>query len=277
MRRQWALLLFLALTLGNDKVRAENMDPTSNASQYAYAENVGWINAEPLDDGGPGAQVDDFELTGWMWGENTGWISLSCENTSTCHRVRYGVGNDTYGRLSGFAWAENVGWINFAPSGSGVQIDPATGEFSGRAWGENIGWITFGSSGPVAYTVRTAWRCAPNPGPVGDSVRADHDPVSGATSLTWMGIQSGPTHYNSYRGTIPTGTMGSRASPYDHQCYESDDSAGDGVTRSTDFALPAVGTAFYYLVSEESGCEGPLGNASDGRPRPNFSACPTPP
>ena len=47
---------------------AENVDPSNDGSQYAYAENAGWINAEPSGDGGPGVTVADFELSGWMWG-----------------------------------------------------------------------------------------------------------------------------------------------------------------------------------------------------------------
>jgi hypothetical protein len=103
-------------------------------------------------------QVSDTELTGWMWGENTGWISLSCENTTSCATVDYGVSNDACGNLAGYAWAENLGWINFSPSTSGVLIDPQTGDFSGRAWGENVGWITFASTGFVPYKVTTGWR-----------------------------------------------------------------------------------------------------------------------
>ena len=64
-------------------VNAENIDPTNDGSKYAYAENVGWLNAEPSGDGGPGIQVDNLTLTGWMWGENAGWVSLSCVNTDT--------------------------------------------------------------------------------------------------------------------------------------------------------------------------------------------------
>ena len=78
-------------------VLAENIDPNDDDSQRAYAENVGWINAEPSGDGGPGIQVDDFELTGWMWGENIGWISLSCQNTASCGTTAYSVINDGVG------------------------------------------------------------------------------------------------------------------------------------------------------------------------------------
>jgi hypothetical protein len=265
----------LVVTLATSAV-AENIDPMNDGSQYAWAENVGWINAEPSGDGGPGVEVGDFELTGWLWGENIGWINLSCENTSSCGSKRYGVANDTYGNLSGFAWGENVGWVNFRPSTAAVAIDPTNGNFSGRAWGENIGWITFASTGPNPFKVTTAWRCDPNPGPVANTLQLAHNPGSGQTTLTWGAIALA-THYNTYRGTSPAHGMGSRATAHDHTCFESDDAGGDGATQSRDFAAPIAGTAFYYLVSGERTCEGPLGNASSGSPRPNFDTCPTPP
>jgi hypothetical protein len=67
-------------------------------------------------------------LFGYAWGENIGWISFSCVNTSSCETVDYGV-----------------------------YIDPATGMFAGEAWGENIGWITFDYTGYLSYGVRTSW------------------------------------------------------------------------------------------------------------------------
>ena len=33
---------------------AENIDPDNDGSQYAWGENVGWMNLEPGGDGGPG-------------------------------------------------------------------------------------------------------------------------------------------------------------------------------------------------------------------------------
>ena len=89
------------------------------------------------------------KLTGFIWAENIGWISLSCENTSSCGTVNFGVTNDGAGNLSGFAWGENVGWINFDPNVSGdsndygVTVD-SDGVFDGWAWAENIGWVNFG-------------------------------------------------------------------------------------------------------------------------------------
>jgi hypothetical protein len=121
-------------------LHAENIDPYNNDSQYAYGENVGWINFQPNE--GPGVHVSSTKIVGYVWAENIGWISLSCENTGTCETVGYGVINDGAGNLSGYAWAENIGWINFNPTGGRVTIDD-NGNFNGYAWGENIGWINF--------------------------------------------------------------------------------------------------------------------------------------
>ncbi|MHC4618135.1 MAG: dockerin type I domain-containing protein [Planctomycetota bacterium] len=135
---------------------AENIDPNDDDSQYAYGENVGWLNFEPnLAGPNVGATVTDYNLTGFIWAENIGWINLS-------PAAYGGVLNDGAGNLSGCAWAENVGWINFDPNVAadpnhyGVTID-GDGNFDGWAWGENIGWIHLRSAAPVAYGVTTSW------------------------------------------------------------------------------------------------------------------------
>ena len=141
-------VVYMALLCQTSLLYAENIDPYDDGSQYAWGENVGWLNFEP--DTGDGAQVASDKLTGYVWAENIGWISLSCENTSSCGTVNFGVTNDGSGNLSGFAWAENVGWISFSCDNTtscgtvnyGVTID-ADGAFDGYAWAENIGWINF--------------------------------------------------------------------------------------------------------------------------------------
>ncbi len=146
------MILLAALLLFVNVGFAENIDPYEDGSQYAYGENVGWLNFEPNQ--GPGVTVSDANLTGYVWAENIGWINLSPQYG--------GVFNDGTGLLSGFAWGENVGWINFNPKVPGdpkhygVTIDHE-GNFAGWAWGENIGWIHLASSTPVAYKVQTAW------------------------------------------------------------------------------------------------------------------------
>ncbi len=149
-------LFSLVLLLLYNGVSAENIDPDDDNSQYAWGENIGWLNLEPDGDGDLGVQVGEFKLTGYIWGENIGWISLSCENTDTCEENYYEVVNDGNGTLSGHAWGENTGWIDFAASFGGVSID-ACGDFNGLAWGENIGWISFDSGVDNPFKATTSW------------------------------------------------------------------------------------------------------------------------
>ena len=161
-----ALSLFLCPMTASAQ---ENMDPDNNGSQYAWGENVGWLNFEPGGNGGPGVEVGDSGLTGYIWGENIGWVSLSCGNTASCGTVDFGVANNGVGNLSGYGWAENVGWVSFSCENTGscgtvdygVDIDPVTGCFSGHAWGENIGWIYFTLAGQPDSEVKTSWTAAP--------------------------------------------------------------------------------------------------------------------
>ena len=145
-------IISITAVLVTSPVLSENIDPYEDGSQYAWGENVGWLNFEPnVVDPNAGAQVSSDKITGFIWSENIGWISLSCENTGSCGTVNYGVTNDGAGNLSGYAWSENAGWISFSCDNTssckmvdyGVTID-GDGSFDGYAWAENIGWINFG-------------------------------------------------------------------------------------------------------------------------------------
>jgi hypothetical protein len=190
---------------------AENIDPSNDGSQYAWGENVGWINAEPANCSDCGVEVSSTELTGWMWGENIGWINLNCSNNGTCGFVDYGVTNDGVGNLAGYAWGENVGWISFSCDNTsncgfvdyGVTI-AGNGEFSGYAWGENVGWISFscqnqGTCGIVDYGVETAWTLAGAavggvaelPSPAGQPDNLTSAPVQGPDPSPWPNVARG--------------------------------------------------------------------------------------
>ena len=154
----WATtILLLSNPLG---LAAETIDPDLNGSQYAWSETTGWINAEPRGDGGPGTHIAADWITGWMWSENIGWISLSCENTASCAVVDYGVRHGTSGQLEGFAWAENAGWISFSCKNTGscavvdygVTVVRGTGDISGFAWAENLGWISLSCTNTASCT-----------------------------------------------------------------------------------------------------------------------------
>ncbi len=144
------LILFWSFVF-TGSVWAENIDPYDTDRQYAWGENVGWLNFEPGQ--GEGVTVSRNSLSGYLWSENVGWINLSPGEYG-------GVLNDGSGNLSGYGWGENVGWINFDPQVPGdptcygVKIDQ-DGNFQGWAWGETIGWIHLNGSGAVDYGVQT--------------------------------------------------------------------------------------------------------------------------
>jgi hypothetical protein len=135
---------------------AEDVDPFDDGSQYAYAENAGWINAEPGGDAGPGMSIAGSSVSGWLWSDNLGWISLSCTNTDSCDDQAFGVRIAVLDQslqifeLDGYAWSENAGWISFSCRDSNtcaavnyrVQLDAQTGMLNGHAWSGNLGWVT---------------------------------------------------------------------------------------------------------------------------------------
>jgi len=113
-----AAMLALTVSLEGTVAAAETIDPNDDGSQFAWSEN-----------GGGG-------ISGYAWGENTGWISFSCDNTASCGTVEYRV-----------------------------TINPSSGKFGGHAWSENIGWISFScentsSCGAEDYGVTTSWRAS---------------------------------------------------------------------------------------------------------------------
>lgn len=79
------------------------------------------------------ASTTDGTLSGYVWGDTTGWINLGCDNCN---------GHITDTVLTGHAWSTNYGWINFNPNNGGV-VNNGTGTLSGYAWGQQLGWINF--------------------------------------------------------------------------------------------------------------------------------------
>ena len=122
-----------------------NTAVANNWSAYgsAWGESTGWLTFSP--NTSSKVYIADDALSGYLYGENIGWVSLSCRNTDTCNSVSYGVSNDTEGNLSGYAWGENIGWVDFGTSTGAYQVKiSATGTFSGYAYGENVGFVNFG-------------------------------------------------------------------------------------------------------------------------------------
>lgn len=110
----------------------------------------------------PASIPGDFELYGWIWDNNLGWISLACTGGTNegipCGGVDYGTKiNIETGEMYGWAWGDNIGWISFGCSGGAndgascgsvdysgdvdIVIDENLGKFHGYAWADTVGWF----------------------------------------------------------------------------------------------------------------------------------------
>jgi len=237
-------------------VQAENIDPDNDDSQYGWAENVGWVNAEPSGCSDCGVEVSDFELGGYMWGENVGWVNLSCQNTASCGTVSYGVTNDGHGNLGGFAWSENAGWVNFSCENTsscggtayGVTIDPSTGEFSGYAWVENLGWVSLScantaSCGTTDYGIKADWCQSVGASPTGTpGVTAAKN--GNDVDLSWS-VLIGADWYEVVQGGVSA--LASSGGDYATATTLCSVDNETGLT-ATITGTPPVGDGFWFLV-----------------------------
>jgi len=139
-----------------------DVDPVN---KYNWQENAGWMNWRDAGGGGQGVRDRMTCLSGSIWCENIGWVSLGA---GPANGVGYanaggadaGVNVSGTGALSGYGWGENVGWINFsggalASPAQPARLDLAAGRFRGYAWGENIGWVNLDDA--ARFVARTCY------------------------------------------------------------------------------------------------------------------------
>jgi hypothetical protein len=135
------LILPLLLAASCFSARAQsNIDPQHD---QAGTEFIGTIDWRP---GEFGAVINPFFCSGFIYGENVGWIQLGGGEPankwhySNLSAADYGVNVESSGALRGFAYGANIGWINFESTGN-PMVNWVTGQLSGRAYSANAGWI----------------------------------------------------------------------------------------------------------------------------------------
>lgn len=147
-------------------------DVISSNNRFAWNENTGWIDLNPI---GGGVIVGNNSLQGFAWSETFGWIRMNSEaidpeigivdsgaNQITEDAIgSYAVSNDGTGVLSGKAHIESTGEFlyfdgtTFEDDGGTLGSDPINvsisitpdeekGHFNGRGWSDSIGWVSFG-------------------------------------------------------------------------------------------------------------------------------------
>jgi len=145
-------IALMAVAAGAPCLAQSVIDP---AHKFSWSENCGWMNWNGNNLGGQGVFVASSYLTGRIWCENAGWVSVGHPPADGHHHANtngldYGVNIDPSGELSGFAWGENIGWINFhggalASPPNPARLDSAAFRLRGFAWCENAGWLNLDS------------------------------------------------------------------------------------------------------------------------------------
>lgn len=152
----YVILFFGVFSFVSASESSGTIDPQNQGFNKAYLVNNGGITtmSREINVGKFSVQsnqnmiITDHEISGWMWGAGTGWISFSCLNTNSCSSSNYKVYIDNEGYVTGYAWGPQAGWVNFAPMAAGnktVRIMP-NGEFVGYAWSQVFGYISFNCS-----------------------------------------------------------------------------------------------------------------------------------
>jgi|GEM_PF-5676671 len=106
-------------------------------TRWAWAAHAGWLNWnwDPgVANGGRGAVLTACTASGYIWGENIGWIHLGDGDPANGVRYRqsgsdHGVNQDGGGVLYGYAWSANAGWIYF---GKHPNSRPTSGHWRKR-------------------------------------------------------------------------------------------------------------------------------------------------
>ena len=152
MKTKILLAAVLAFCIFNFSFTAPAATTINAANHYAYAANLGWVDARG--DVTSGAVIGEFVCSGSLYAANVGWISLG--GGAPTNGIQYqnlsagdfGVNQDGLGNLTGFAYGANIGWVNFESNGA-PQVDLLTGKLSGSVYSANCGWISL--SNAVAF------------------------------------------------------------------------------------------------------------------------------
>jgi hypothetical protein len=176
----------------------------STEHRWSWSENLGWLDWRGHGDGAFGVRHWGPYLSGHVWAENAGWISLGnlaqagaggyTNQASGGSEPDFGVNVAPDGALSGYAYGENIGWLSFntgaalSPFGLEPRLDVATGVFHGFVWSENTGWISL-NSGAQFVALECSPNCAPpDSGGKGCAVNGD---LTGDGAASIVDVQCG--------------------------------------------------------------------------------------
>lgn len=86
------------------------------------------------------ANASLINLSGYIYSDSVGWISLNCSNTNSCSLIDYKASVNESGFLYGYGFSQTGEWVNLNPNYGGIAVDD-NGYASGWAYSERSGWL----------------------------------------------------------------------------------------------------------------------------------------
>ena len=90
-----------------------------------FGFQIGNISSAPSAKAAGSCDPTKYNVSGWMWSDGAGWISLNCSNTQAPSSQDYGVKQDAQGFWSGKAWSDYMGWLTMDEPSNGCPQDSA--------------------------------------------------------------------------------------------------------------------------------------------------------
>ena len=90
-----------------------------------FGFQIGNISSAPAVRAAGACDPTKYNVSGWMWSDGAGWISLNCDNAQAPSSQDYGIKQDAQGFWSGRAWSDYMGWLTMDEPTNGCPQDSA--------------------------------------------------------------------------------------------------------------------------------------------------------
>jgi hypothetical protein len=177
---------------------------------FVFASLAGSLYVSHVSHSTHQAKAAPQKVKGYLWSDNTGWVSLSCENAGPCGVNTYQVTVDsTTGMLSGMGWSNHLGWLDFG-AGCPSGIDPST--CNAKIVGSNlIGWAKFTTASTATWHGWVSFSSLNDTDPGNTGVQTSgptYGPVLSGNSLTGHAWGSTGTGWLEFVGVTIDGLVG---------------------------------------------------------------------
>lgn len=129
-----------------------SFSPTGNAGTITMLSS---LNEGTANGSGIYLNTIDNTLTGSFFLQTVGYASIVPDQVVSLTPPAWGTGNIIAPwKITGYVWSDNAGWISLDalnPSYSGVYYLPTSQSFTGYAWSDSLGFLSFNDTNQLDF------------------------------------------------------------------------------------------------------------------------------